>query len=318
MIEKEDLERFAGSSEEEEEENKASDDNSDDESLQENTSPKKGERTTEYDGDDNTSDVNGEEDQEEKYADESSDDSSDENKEDEDDFAQQPEKLQGPAGMADAMLKILGSEPPPHKKQKKAAGTGSAVLSRTVTPLQKAQQKEKEQLQALRGKRKAKASNPLPALHIPLSVATSMPVASATGTNTVAKELELERLHRRVATRGVVALFNAVAQHQKKGPLEETTSKTSTKGGAGKDGIAKMTKHGFLDMIKTAAVSNKNAGPEFNKPEGEGRFTSKDNHNRKETSTNTKWKAMQDDFMMNPKKVRHIFKNTIFWKVLNL
>jgi hypothetical protein len=53
----------------------------------------------------------------------------------------------------------------------------------------------------------------LKSLHIPLSVATTNTVED--GRLSVTNELEQERFHRRVATRGVVALFNAISQHQK-------------------------------------------------------------------------------------------------------
>jgi hypothetical protein len=110
------------------------------------------------------------------------------------------------AKMANAMARILGTT-----TQK--AGVSSVVLSKTTTPLQRMQMKEKEEANALKNKRKTNRERNLTSLHIPLSVATTNTIE--TGGQSVAKELEQERVHRRVATRGVVALFNAITQHQK-------------------------------------------------------------------------------------------------------
>ena len=107
------------------------------------------------------------------------------------------------AKMADVMARILGT----------ATSKQSVVLAKTTTPLQRMQQKEKEEIKAMKEKRQSNRERNLTALHIPLSVATTGPVND--GRLSVTQELEQERLHRRVATRGVVALFNAISQHQK-------------------------------------------------------------------------------------------------------
>jgi hypothetical protein len=110
------------------------------------------------------------------------------------------------SGMANAMSKILGTQP--------KYSNQSVILSRTVTPLQRLAKAEKEKEREAREKRKLNRERHLTALHIPLSVATSQ--QQTVGSASLVKELEMERTHRRVATRGVVALFNAIAQHQKK------------------------------------------------------------------------------------------------------
>lgn len=114
--------------------------------------------------------------------------------------------------MANAMSRILGMAT--ESKTEKGPPSSSVVLAKTVTPLQKLQQKEKEQQKAMKEKRKANRERNLTALHLPLSIATTNSIESG-GQSSVAKELEQERFHRRVATRGVVALFNAITQHQK-------------------------------------------------------------------------------------------------------
>jgi hypothetical protein len=107
--------------------------------------------------------------------------------------------------MAGVMAKILGTSTTVSK-------TSSVVLAKTTTPLQRLQRKEKEKVKALKLKRQANRERNLTALHIPLSVATSNNIDE--GRISITKELEQERFHRRVATRGVVALFNAISQHQ--------------------------------------------------------------------------------------------------------
>lgn len=126
-----------------------------------------------------------------------------------------PQSENSQNGMAGAMARILGLSAAP----KKATEPNSVVLSKTITPLQKQQKKEKEEEDALRLKRKQRREVNLTALHIPLSAATSRPIAgkdsdSGIVAKAMAREIEVESMHRRVATRGVVALFNAITQHQ--------------------------------------------------------------------------------------------------------
>ena len=202
---------------------------------------------------------------------------SSEGDDDADDFDHYNNK-QGAAGMANAMAKILGT----------TSQKATTVLSKTTTPLQRQLHQEKE---AARKKQKVD-KQPLPALHIPLSVATSLTIT--TSGQSVAQELEQERLHRRVATRGVVALFNAVAQHQQeqKRKQEETVYDKNT----AKD-VKKLTKHGFLDMIKnTAAANAKVEKGKSDNPKG-------------------KWAATQDDFLLNPKKVSDVGDECGFFKM---
>eukprot|EP00980_Cylindrotheca_fusiformis_P029330 scaffold23297_cov132-Cylindrotheca_fusiformis.AAC.8 len=180
------------------------------------------------------------------------------------------------AKMANAMARILGTTT--HK-----TGVSSVVLSKTTTPLQRMQFKEKEQAKALREKRKVNRERNLTALHIPLSVATTNTIE--TGGQSVAKELENERLHRRVATRGVVALFNAITQHQKATEGDQTHSRQ-------KD-APKETKHSFLDKIKNAASH----------APGDQKTASKEKAKKTEIFKQTpKWDALKDDYLLNSKK----------------
>jgi len=318
-ITEEALDRFAGSSEEEDNaddkdnlvdnESDIDSDNNDDEALDmAEPGPKVGlrakvvrnKKAAELDDDDD--DGAADEGQHSDVHDDAEDDGDDsDDNSDFDQYENQQRQKHGAAGMASAMAKILGTSTTvtrhTAKKQKKTA-TGSAVLSKTVTPLQRQLQKEKGEAKVMREKRREKAVNPLPALHIPLSVATTS-MTLQIGSKSVAEELEQERLHRRVATRGVVALFNAVAQHQKKGPADNLPAV----GSKSTEQVKKMTKHGFLDMIKTAAVTKRGD------TEVTDDRTGRANDNVK--GGQSKWQGIQDDYMLNPKKVRFFLVHVI-------
>jgi hypothetical protein len=139
-------------------------------------------------------------------------------------------------------------------------------------------------MKVAREKRRSNRERNLTALHIPLSVATSRTTTENAGLGLV-KELELERTHRRVATRGVVALFNAIAQHQQQNKPEavqtsKSDSNTDTK---------HMTKHGFLDMIKSAAKDDTSK-----KQKGKDTAAAA-------ASSKPQWNALKDDYMMGSK-----------------
>ena len=256
--EEEDLDRFAGSSAEED--NSIDDEDASEPDEDEAVAMKPPDKSYEAHADDEDSSGESEEDQ--KRAEEEDDSSDDED---------------GPsnraAGLANAMARILGTA------AKGTKGTKPVVLSKTKTRIQKQAAKEREKEQEMKEKRQNNRERELQALHIPLSVATSHQVGNKN--KAIVKELEMERVHRRVATRGVVALFNAIAQHQNQNAKERESAVLSTS----KTDVKKMTKHGFLDMIKNKAVEKADATP---KPTND--------------KDGPQWQALQDDFMLNPKK----------------
>jgi hypothetical protein len=280
-VENEDLGRFAGSSDEEEERDVNDEDN--------------------HDGNDEDDDSV---DQEETKEDESEDDEpvkkppnrsqapkdgheadADKSGSSDEDSDAEEEKARGTAGMANAMARILGVSKP-------AAGTQSVILSKTTTPLQRMAEKEKQEDKETKEKRRANRERNLLALHVPLSVATTGTVVASDGAsgNLLVQELEQERIHRRVATRGVVALFNAISQHQKKVttpelPTTESVSKSKAE-------VKKLTKHGFLDMIKSTATSKQEK-------------LSADKASADAAKAKPQWNALQDDFMLNAKKMKN-------------
>lgn len=207
-------------------------------------------------------------------------------KDEKDDLSSVEEESDTATKMANVMNRILGI------KNKNDALSSSVVLAKTVTPLQKLQQKEKERQKAMKEKRKANRERNLTALHLPLSIATTYNI-EAGGQLSVVKELEQERFHRRVATRGVVALFNAITQHQRNNSTDNEDSNVSSK----KKEMSKLTKHGFLDKIKAAAKTKGNdeqKETEFSKREKN--ITSNEGSNR------SSWGALQDDYMLSSKR----------------
>jgi len=192
--------------------------------------------------------------------------------------------------MANVMSRILGTKA--KQNNEKHTLSTSVVLAKTVTPLQKLQQKKKEQQKAMKEKRQANRERNLTALHLPLSIATTNNI-EAGGQLSVAKELEQERFHRRVATRGVVALFNAITQHQRNNTNDNDDSIVSSK----KKEISKLTKHGFLDKIKAAA---KTKGSDEQRETEISRCGK--NVTTNEGTTRSSWGALQDDYMLSSKK----------------
>ncbi len=213
--------------------------------------------------------------------------------------------------MAFAMSKILGlsSNDTTTSISKTISTTQNKktpILSKTITPLQKMQKKEEQKIQELKLKRKQRRENNLIALHKPLSTATSTfhPNNSDKGASFLAKEIEMESMHRRVATRGVVALFNTIAKHQQQQQQEQTKDygNDSTANNGKEQQVKSMTKFGFLDMLKqTASEKNPQDGRSDNISGNVN--NEKESRSKKNTSISSSsgWNALKDDFMMNSK-----------------
>lgn len=286
LVQSENLDRFAGSSDEEDEE-KPMAPPAPASAVLNSSSDVDGE----YD-DDNNNDDDDDNDDEFMNGDKNLDNEKRNagNDENDDLSSVEGEELDAASKMANVMSRILGTETKGNNK--KDALSSSVVLAKTVTPLQKLQQKEKEQQKAMKEKRQANRERNLTALHLPLSIATTNNI-EADGQLSVAKELEQERFHRRVATRGVVALFNAITQHQRNNTTDNDDSNVSSK----KKEISKLTKHGFLDKIKAAA---KTKGSDEQK---ETEISKRGNNlTDNEGKNRSSWGALQDDYMLNSKK----------------
>jgi hypothetical protein len=204
-------------------------------------------------------------------------------------------------GMANAMARIL------HSGSSTSAGTKATsakhqnakevgpVLSKTTTKLQKAQMEEKETQVNEYKKRQQRRKENLQCMHIPLSVRTG--TSQGIDPAEVAKEIQAERAHRRIATRGVVALFNAIAQHQGAKKKED-----ADEGGKDKHDTNESmpkTKYAFLEKIKgTASSGDKN--DEITSRQDDKIRTNKAGK-KSDGAKEVSWGALKDDFMMAPK-----------------
>lgn len=217
------------------------------------------------------------------------------------------------AGMSNAMARILGGAA---LLEPKKITNANIVLSKTTTPLQRLQQKMKSEEAALRQKRRDRRSENLSAMRLPLAPTAGMSADKlkkqrknatqsenelAANAKAIAAEIESERTHRRIATRGVVALFNAISKHRAQVAAEAAAKEEEKKRIREEGGIKRKTvsqvessKHGFLDMIKNAAANEKDV-------KGDEKVEKKERSEKKGVG----WSALKDDFMMNSKlKVR--------------
>jgi Rrp15p len=198
------------------------------------------------------------------------------------------------SGMANAMAKILAAASATALPTA-ALAVAPVVLSKTKTPLQMQASKEKhvkkEQQETIRKHRETLLS----ALHVPMSVATTAVTVSVT------EELEQERAHRRVATRGVVALFNAIAQHQNKPSNGDDFNADQQQQGGETNKPRKLTKMGFLDMIKQKAAE-KVMGNVTRTLVQKKRHIDRDEEGDKKEKVENKWNALKDDYLLDSKK----------------
>jgi Rrp15p len=221
-------------------------------------------------------------------------------------------------GMANAMSRILSAP----IKGKATTSVGTIVLSKTKTPLQIQAEKEKKEQESLKETRRIKRERQIKALHIPLTVATNTFVLNNNnGANysSLTAELEKERMHRRVATRGIVALFNAIAHHQVRpeqtaveaasasanvtSSTASTTDATIKTNKSSTSSSTKLTKNGFLDLIKQKAITSAGAMNDTKAtrslaPTSDSTKTAPLVDNQKVK----KWNALKDDYMMDSTK----------------
>ena len=223
-------------------------------------------------------------------------------------------------GMANAMNRILSA--PTKSRASSTDRTPTAiVLSKTKTPLQIQAEKEKKLQESLKESRRVKRERQIKALHIPLTVATNSFAALNSNANSASssltKELEMERIHRRVATRGIVALFNAIAHHQVRpdqtaiaaaaaaaAAASNTTSENTSKKSATSSASTKLTKNGFLDLIKQKAITSTSLydakAPKIVDIKGNTHAHSNNTQDNTDTQKSAKkWNALKDEYMMD-------------------
>lgn len=110
-------------------------------------------------------------------------------------------------------------------------------------------------------------------------------------------EKQFERSLSRIATRGVIQLFNAVSKHQK-----ETKDKIKKEGKSEfkKDAILKsVTKGDFIDLLKDTNTVNKRVDKEKEKRKEK---KTEESTSQQLPVTESTWKILRDDFMMTKGK----------------
>jgi len=190
----------------------------------------------------------------------------------------------------------------------------------------------KTEEQALRQKRQNRRSENLSAMRLPLAPSAGMSAEKLwketkkskrkrniddddNDAAAIASEIEGERSHRRIATRGVVALFNAISKHRAAVVAEATAKeeekrlareegRRSRKKGEESGGVSSQTKHGFLDLIKKSAPGGQGDGSangtkQQQQQDGDSSPKNGDSTDKKDKSVG--WSALKDDYMMAAK-----------------
>lgn len=222
------------------------------------------------------------------------------NSEDEDeDFLVSTTETTKAENMARAIARILGeSSSSNHDHNTKHA----VILSKTRTKLQKMQSEALEEKKSLSLKRSERKQNNLSSMYIPPPIHSNSnsnkgysSAASSTTKVVVVQELQNDRTYRRIATRGVVALFNAIAQHQREQKQEVTAEESSEK----KNISTVTSQREFIQKIKESTVTKQQSTQMAainNVHENKIRSTT----NKKSTG----WSALKDDYMMSSNNLK--------------
>jgi len=278
------LDEFAGSSEEEEEEEAVKGVNVDEENSEDDQSiPDINNESDDVkikdDDDDDDDDDDSEDEIEDSDNDEGKDSVDKVGGSDEED-GRAPRATNKAEAMADIMSRILGTD------ATKAASTSltsekstkSVVLSKTVTKLQRLRDSERERDLELKKRRRENRTNKLAAMYTPMI--------------TNANESISERAHRHIATKGVVALFNAIARHQ-----HDQLTSVGLEGDRKADAPSSC-KEDFLERLKVGVSDTKGSRQETSREMRT--FAEKKN----ESTNNGGWAALKDDFMMGSNKLK--------------
>mmetsp|Transcript_21130 Transcript_21130/g.30549 ORF Transcript_21130/g.30549 Transcript_21130/m.30549 type:complete len:280 (-) Transcript_21130:81-920(-) len=205
---------------------------------------------------------------EESYEEQSDSDDSSVDEENQDDSSM---TTGGMDGMADMMAKILHQQVP---------GKKIPVLAKRKTAIMKELEEEfadRDRLKRLRAQRKLAREK-----HIVIpDVSTA----------------DYERQLRKVATRGVVALFNAItkSKRQESEKQDEFSSNPTAKKSKTKD-VMELSRSNFLSLLKADTTSNKNGG---NQQSGETE-DSRDDKTTTEAKSSS-WAALKDDYLTDKK-----------------
>jgi hypothetical protein len=179
-------------------------------------------------------------------------------------------------GFANVLAKILNQN----------IGNKNPVLAKRKTPIMKEQEAHKKDLRVDKKKREDNKASREKEMTIP-------------GVDTV----DYERQLRKVSTRGVIALFNAIFQAKKDAEVEEDTKKSAGGKKRSRDGwdatdaanagpdVKKLTQEKFLEMLKNGKQSSTSARD----------ATEKTKPGKKGEEEGSGWAAIKDDYMIGQK-----------------
>ena len=182
--------------------------------------------------------------------------------------------LGGGGGFADALQKIL-------KKPLDAKSPGSAILSKRKTPNMKLIEKELEEERERKKARATKKDKDMIGLEIPTY-----------------KTMNYERQLKRIATRGVVSLFNAVKAAQ---TVRDNAGSTSSSSKSDKN----LSKDKFFDMLSQGTKGNSGSNSDNNNNNNNNNNSSNSRKSTDEGGDNiakknkTDW--LDDKFMIGAK-----------------
>jgi hypothetical protein len=202
--------------------------------------------------------------------------------------------------MARAIARILGESTFGNHGQPNKA----VILSKTRTKIQKMQSEAREEKKTLILKRSERKQINLSSMYIPPPIHSNSngnkgysSAASSPKKAIVAQELQNDRTYRRIATRGVVALFNAIAQHQREQKQEATAEETSDK----KNNSTATSQREFIQKIKESAVTKQQPTQLAKINNMQERKSSSTNSTNKKS---TGWSALKDDYMMSSNNLK--------------
>ncbi len=220
--------------------------------------PSSGENSEELASNSNNKDVDSSEEEDSDSSSEEQSESSDNG----DGLGKKNSGLGGGGGFADALQKIL-------KKTLDVKSPGSAVLSKRKTPNMKLIEQELKEEKARKRARETKKDKDMIGLEIPSY-----------------KTLNYERQLKRVATRGVVSLFNAVKSAQS---VRDNIGNNSSDKSLSKDKFFDMLSEGAKGSGENSSSTSTNTSTKTNSSDT----------NKKESVNKTDW--LDDKFMIGAK-----------------
>lgn len=200
--------------------------------------------------------------------------------------------------MARAMARLLGASSSADNEQDEVV-----VLSKTITKIQKLQLEARMEQSSLSLKQSERKQINLSSMYIPPPIRHNNKISSKAAASTnkalVAQEVQNDRIYRRIATRGVVALFNAISQHQRE-QQQQQQQKQKAIDASDKTKSSVSTQRDFIDKIKeSVTIKQQEQTLETQNKNGQEKFSSA-GANKKSSG----WNALKDDYMMSSNNLK--------------